>query len=178
MCLWHKKAVYGVKTTMQSTNTTALLPDWSLTDRIPSVPLFWKFSVHVDDMHYSVPSCRWPWRGGQDARRTWWQRNSEINLTNLGHESPEKLGLKITLDWGIWPPAETNNDRLQTATYLLKLVIEQNVHVINDSAKQVESFMNVGSNLLCSCRRYVLILLECFFCGRNAENTSAVGKIF
>lgn len=63
MCLWHKQTVYGMKAVMQSTNATATLPDWSLRNKIPSVPLLWKFSVCVD-MQYSAPSCR----------RTWWQR--------------------------------------------------------------------------------------------------------
>lgn len=74
MCLWHKQTVYSMKTAMQSRNATATLPDWSLWDKIPSVALLWKFSVGVDDMHYSAPSCRWPSRGGQDARRMWGQR--------------------------------------------------------------------------------------------------------
>lgn len=54
-------------------------------------------------------------------------RNSEINLSNLGHGSPEKLGLKITRDWRICPPAETNKQSAANCNIFtgLKLAIEQ-----------------------------------------------------
>lgn len=72
----HKQPVYGVKTAMRSRNAAATHPDWHLATCITAL----RHAGHEED----VVKVR--------------ERNSEINLSNLGHASPEKPGLKITLD--------------------------------------------------------------------------------
>lgn len=58
--------------------------------------------------------------GGRSDR----ERNSEISLSNLGHGSPEKLGLKIT-QLKYLPSSGNKQQSAANRKYLPKLVTEQ-----------------------------------------------------
>lgn len=106
-------------------NATATLPGWSLWDKIPSVPLLWRFSGGVVDMHYSAPSCRWPSRGGQDARRTWGQRQKLRDPSlKSGSWGSSEAGTKNST-WLKYLPSNKQQSAANCNTVLLKAAIGQ-----------------------------------------------------